>query len=277
MDVRFFFLNLWIFQRIYRPTNVVIAILSVHRLDGINVQLSGDLSCREWLIPGTRDTGHCSSASMRGCTVDQFSQQFHDLRPQGIIFLQRSFASYSILIALVAYSSEQRGPGTGLEPCGYCTWSQCASRSLCRLSVDNPFEQCYGIYLWTCFASFGSHDVEVQHPHAYLRRTDRGEFARRRRPFCWTPTWQCCLRLLLLPGVTGQPIVPSPRLFAQQIKHLITGLMASNSDQLHHVVFSPALKDRIKATRAKRGRPTKVLRAFSHFQPPAKQDLLSHT
>lgn len=80
----------------------------------------------------------------------------------------------------------------------------------------------------------------------------------------------------------NRPIVPSQRLLSQQFKHLLTVLMAPNSDPLHHVVFSPALRDRIQATGAKRGRPTKywlketeskILQVFSQFHPQAKQDL----
>ena len=54
----------------------------------------------------------------------------------------------------------------------------------------------------------------------------------------------------------NRPAVPSQRLIQQQFKHLLICLTTPPTNPIHHVIFSPAFKDRIQCTGAKRGRPT---------------------
>ena len=56
--------------------------------------------------------------------------------------------------------------------------------------------------------------------------------------------------------MAGKPQLPSQTLLIQQLQRLIKTLATSPQDPLHHVVFSPGYKDRVKFTKGtRRGHP----------------------
>ena len=57
-------------------------------------------------------------------------------------------------------------------------------------------------------------------------------------------------------SLAGRPVIPSQQLTSTQLKQLVTCLVKPPDDPIHHVVFSPGCKDRIKYTKGlRRGRP----------------------
>ena len=78
--------------------------------------------------------------------------------------------------------------------------------------------------------------------------------------------------------LAGRPIIPSQLVVSAQLKQLVTCLVKPPTDPIHHVVFSPGLKDRIKCTKGlRRGHPQRywlelnleialpVLKAYSEY------------
>ena len=56
--------------------------------------------------------------------------------------------------------------------------------------------------------------------------------------------------------IAGKPQLPSQTLLTQQLQRLIKTLTTPPQDPLHHVVFSPGYKDRVKFTKGtRRGHP----------------------
>ena len=57
-------------------------------------------------------------------------------------------------------------------------------------------------------------------------------------------------------SLAGRPVIPSQQLTSIQLKQLVTCLAKPPEDPIHHVVFSPGCKDRIKYTKGlRRGHP----------------------
>ena len=57
-------------------------------------------------------------------------------------------------------------------------------------------------------------------------------------------------------SLAGRPAIPSQQLTSNQLKHLATCLVKPPDCPIHHVVFSPGCKDRIKYTKGlRRGHP----------------------
>ena len=57
-------------------------------------------------------------------------------------------------------------------------------------------------------------------------------------------------------SLAGRPVIPSQQLTSIQLKQLVTCLAKPPDDPIHHVVFSPGCKDRIKYTKGlRRGHP----------------------
>ena len=59
-------------------------------------------------------------------------------------------------------------------------------------------------------------------------------------------------------GRGGEPRTPSAPLNKAQVKMISQVFQASPDDSLHHVVFIPALKDRVRATGGRRGGKTLI-------------------
>ena len=69
-----------------------------------------------------------------------------------------------------------------------------------------------------------------------------------------------------------KPVLPSQRILSQQFKLLTKSMTTPPSQPLHHVVFSPGYKDRIKFSKSQsRGHPAKYW-----FELVTKQDLVFH-
>ena len=57
-------------------------------------------------------------------------------------------------------------------------------------------------------------------------------------------------------SLAGRPVIPPQQLTSNQLKQLATYLVNPPDDPIHHVVFSPGCKDRIKYTKGlRRGHP----------------------
>ena len=69
-----------------------------------------------------------------------------------------------------------------------------------------------------------------------------------------------------------RPVLPSQHILSQQFKLLIKSMTTPPSQPLHHVVFSPGYKDRIRFSKSKsRGHPAKYW-----FELVSKQALIYH-